>query len=589
MAERERPDGHDQLLFKGPCPKCGSDDNLATYADGHSHCFTPSCGHHVDPSEDGTQKSSSSTSPSQAKASGLLDPTHPSSTYAELTTRRLTKESLRKYGVFLGGFNGGKVQVYPYYSQDGELSVQKLRLPNKEFVALKADGAPSLGKCRLFGWQVFMDKFDRQLIITEGELDAISVAQALDFKTAVVSVNTGAGTAAKVLKENYLWVDRFDEIVLWFDDDEPGREAAEECAALFEVGKVKIARAEGYKDASDILQANKPGDIKAALYAARAWRPQGIVNAKDNPSDVYVSREQVESYPYPDCMPNLQAMSDGMHPGEVIYHVAGTGVGKSTGLREIQCDLIHQGVKIGVLNFEDTIKEAKLGLMSIHVSEKLNARPIPSLDDTPALDAYDAAMKIIHDDLFGTGLVELFDPQAAEWTMKALMGYIRYCAKALDCKVIFIDPISFIAAGIALNDDERRVLDKVAGDLARLAKELNVHIQIAHHLKRTSGIPHEEGAPTSLNELRSSGGLANFAMGVIGWERNNQAAGDLWRVIQSRIIKPIRRTGKSGIADVLKYDERGRLIISPDPFPPIGKPKDGEDSTRGFSDVSQDY
>lgn len=81
--------------------------------------------------------------------------------------------------------------------------------------------------------------------------------------------------------------------------------------------------------------------------------------------------------------------------------------------------------------------------------------------------------------------------------------------------------------------------------------------------------------------MRSSGGLANFAMGVIGWERNNQAADDGWRVTQSRIIKPIRRVGKTGIADVLYYGEDGRLIPSPIPFPPIGKPKEGSENASG--------
>jgi hypothetical protein len=38
--------------------------------------------------------------------------------------------------------------------------------------------------------------------------------------------------AAKVLKANYLWLDRFEEIVLWFDNDEPGQAAADECARL---------------------------------------------------------------------------------------------------------------------------------------------------------------------------------------------------------------------------------------------------------------------------------------------------------------------------------------------------------------------
>lgn len=525
----------------------------------------------------------------------MLRPSDTPGAFDPLNKRGLTSETLRRASYFKAGFKGQVVQVAPYYDQTGELCQQKVRMPDKSFLVLKAhDEVPAINDCWLFLRHVFGDRYDRRVIVCEGELDALSVAQVRNWKDAVVSVNGGAKAAAKCMKANYLWLDRFAEIVLWFDDDEPGREAAEECAQLFKVGKVRLAKVPGCKDASDVLQANRPGDIEAAIYGATAWRPKGIVNAKDRSADVTAPTEKVLAWNYPPQMEQLQAMTAGLHRGEVIYHVAGTGVGKSTALREIQYHLVEQGVKIAVLSFEDTVRDAKFGLMSIKASERLHLVALPDPEDEKAREAYDSRMVRIHAEVFGGGLVELFDPETADWSMEAILGYVRYCAKALDCIVIFIDPLSFVAAGIELTADERRVLDRVAGEFAKLAKELGIHIQISHHLKRTAGIPHEEGAPTSLNELRSSGGLANFAMGVIGWERNNQAEGDGWRVTQSRIIKPVRRTGKSGLADVLYYQENGRLVKSTVPFPPIGKPdgKDEGDHRRpafGPVDAGTDY
>ncbi len=562
-----------------------------TYADGHAHCYTAGCDKRTPP--DGEVSSSSSNSSSASHAE-LLKPDQSSFPADGLKSRRIDLDTLRRFGVFTAGFSGQRVQVYPYFNPDGQPAGQKLRLPNKEFTFLKATGGESIGKAQLFGRHVFGDRYDRQVIICEGELDALSVAQVTDFKVAVVSINSGAGNAAANLKANYLWLDRFEDIVLWFDNDAPGVEAAEECAKLFKVGKVRIAKATGQlkgkpcKDASDMLQADAPGDIKTVIYGAAKWRPRGIVNAKDNPSDVFAPTEKVVSWKWPPMMAKLQEMTGGIFPGEVIYQVAGTGVGKSTALREAQYDLVQQGVKIAVLSFEDTIKDAKFGLMSIAAGERLQLKELPDPEDVKAIEAYNAYMAKVHEVVFGPGLVELFDPQTAEWQMEAIIGYVRYCAKALDCRVIFLDPISFVAAGIDLTADERRTLDYAAKEFAKLAKELDIAIIISHHLKRTSGVPHEEGAPTSLNELRSSGGLANFATAVIGWERNNQAAGDGWRVTQSRIIKPIRRTGKSGLADVLYYGEDGRLVPSPIPFPPIGKPEghdSGHASPMGFSPV----
>jgi twinkle protein len=508
---------------------------------------------------------------------GSIDP-GPNS-WRPLTKRGLTSETIRKFGYFVGGFKGQSVQVAPYYSQGGELANQKLRLPNKEFVVLSAhEGAEGIAANKLFGQQVFGDKFDRTVVITEGEIDAMAVAQSTDFKIAAVSINTGSKGALKCLKANYLWLDRFKDIVLWFDDDKPGKDAMAECAQLFKVGKVRIAKVAGFKDASALLEEKvpRPGDIKAAVWAASTWRPQGIVNARDSKSAILAPRERSIAYTYPPMMVKLQEMTGGINLGEVIYHVAGTGVGKSAALREIQYNLLIQGVKFGVLSFEDTLRDMQFGIMSIAESERLHLVPVPDPDDEKGMATYDRRMSLVHDKVFGEGQVELFDPERAEWSMEAILKYVRWMAKALDCKVIFIDPLSFVAAGIELSDDERRVLDNIAAQFAMLAKELNVNIQVSHHLRRVgNGVPHEEGAGTALNELRSSGGLANFAMCVVGWERNSQADGDAWRVTQSRIIKPSRRTGQSGLADLLYYGENGRLIKSPIPFPPIGKPKEG--------------
>jgi uncharacterized protein YecE (DUF72 family) len=50
------------------------------------------------------------------------------------------------------------------------------------------------------------------------------------------------------------WLQGYEEIVLFFDNDEAGRKATEEAASVLQPGKTKIARLEEYKDASDALQ-----------------------------------------------------------------------------------------------------------------------------------------------------------------------------------------------------------------------------------------------------------------------------------------------------------------------------------------------
>src|SRR5262249_53635574 len=153
---------------------------------------------------------------------------------------------------------------------------------------------------------------------------------------ACVSINGGAQSAAQCLKANYLWLDRFEDIVLWFDDDEPGRVASEECAKLFKVGKVRIAKAgNGHKDANDLLKANLPGDIEQAVFSAAAWRPRATVNAADNSADVLTPTEEANAWSYSWPWSFITQMVGPQLPAQVIYHVAGTGVGKTACLSEI--------------------------------------------------------------------------------------------------------------------------------------------------------------------------------------------------------------------------------------------------------------
>lgn len=548
--------GSDTVVSKGPCPKCGSANNNVLYADGHEHCFTPGCGHF----RKSQHQEGDSEAPRSATRAGLLKVD-----YAPLAKRGLELDTLRRYGYGLVAYNGQQVQAAPYYSMAGEQVAQKLRFPDKTFSFLKGEDCPSAHECQLYGRHVFGDRFDRRVVVTEGELDAMSVAQVLNFKgAAVVSVNTGAQSAAKCLKANYLWLDRFDEIVLWLDDDEPGRLATEECARLFKVGKVRIAKAgQGFKDPSDLLQANLPGDIEAAIYKAQAWRPRGIINASETPADVLAPKaDDPNAWRYDWPWEWVQDYLGPMLSGQVIYHVAGTGVGKTKALAEIEDSLRVQGAKIGLMHFEDTRRDAKLQVMTVSANRRLDIEPLP-----------DADMATLHAQVFGAGLIELFDPETAEWTVDAILGYIRYMAKALDCKVIFVDPLSFIVAGMPGEVDERRALDKVSRDLAALAKELGICIHISHHLTRPEGVSHEEGAPTSLKQVRGSGGIANFASVVIGHERNQQADDDGFLITQLRSLKN-RPRSRTGVMGSLKYNlTTGRLKPTSDPFPGPGAGK----------------
>ena len=160
---------------------------------------------------------------------------------SELKGRGLREETPEPLRVFHPGGQGPPLHLAPFYDQSGNMVYQKYRhAKDKEFWWVPSEmrcHAPH--ECLLFGQQAWGDKFDRMVVVTEGELDAMSVAQATKFKVPAVSILPGVTSAVKALKANYRWLDRFETIVLWLDNDEPGQAVLPDCASLFEPGKVK--------------------------------------------------------------------------------------------------------------------------------------------------------------------------------------------------------------------------------------------------------------------------------------------------------------------------------------------------------------
>ena len=147
-----------------------------------------------------------------------------SGTVTALAKRKLDVDTLQKFDYQIGTAHKRPVQIANYYNKDHELVAQKLRYPDKSFQWIgEAKDA------QLFGQHLWRDK-GRMVIVTEGEIDALSVSKVNQNKYPVVSVKTGAKGAKKDLLKELEWLEGFDSVVLMFDNDTAGKEAATECA-----------------------------------------------------------------------------------------------------------------------------------------------------------------------------------------------------------------------------------------------------------------------------------------------------------------------------------------------------------------------
>jgi twinkle protein len=152
--------------------------------------------------------------------------------FVPLKGRNLREDTLKKFNVRYD--HDTKTIRFPYYSQAGQLVGFKSRDTDKDFrwTGKNEDHA-------LFGQQLWGR--GKEIVITEGELDCLSVYQ-IRPTWPVVSLPNGAQAAKKALQHQLKWLMGFESIVLFFDSDEAGQQAAQDCASLFPHDKLFIAR-----------------------------------------------------------------------------------------------------------------------------------------------------------------------------------------------------------------------------------------------------------------------------------------------------------------------------------------------------------
>ena len=95
------------------------------------------------------------------------------------------------------------------------------------------------------------------------------------------AAHSGAAGAAKDVKNSIEFLEKFDCVVINFDSDKAGLEAAKKVARLLTPGKAKIqVLPDDFKDANDMLVAGKGDELKDILWKAIPVKPEGIVGDK---------------------------------------------------------------------------------------------------------------------------------------------------------------------------------------------------------------------------------------------------------------------------------------------------------------------
>jgi len=497
-----------------PCNNCGSSDANSLYTDGHYFCF--SCQTYT-PAE-GINLNSQSTRTMSNDTIELRG--HPQA----LRRRGLSEPTCRKYRIH----RDGDTLLFPYFTSDGVIKGLKVKNKRKIF---SYEGTTT---DTLFGQHLFPSS-GKRIVVTEGELDAASCYEAMPTWP-MVSLPHGAASAKKDIQKQIPLFQGYDEIVLFFDSDEPGRKAAEDAAGVLPPGKVKIARMEAYKDPSEALQANDSEAIRKAIWDAKTYRPDGIVDGKSLLQLVTTPQAPFDhEYPFD----GLNQKLHGIRYGELVTFTAGSGSGKTSIMRHIATDLLCKGESVGILELEASNRRTALGLMSTAVGKNLAIGEHDEQELTTAFESSIAKWNLYCFDGFGS-----FDPDV-------IYNRIEYLASGLECRIIFLDHLSILLSG--LEGDERRMIDTTMTKLRSLVERTGISLFLVSHLRRSgNGSSHEEGGRVTLSSLRGSHSIAQISDAVVALEVDQQADSDR-KLTTVRVLKN-RYSGEVGVACELGYD-----------------------------------
>jgi Zn ribbon nucleic-acid-binding protein/KaiC/GvpD/RAD55 family RecA-like ATPase len=557
------------------CSSCGSSDAYALYVDDEGyesgHCF--SCQFTVPSREyieeqDGKQVSKKVRSSIKEQQMSVNEVKSTKPAISDTEKVRIKSETTNKSGGFRGvrdeistmfgvrhSFteDTGEVseQYYPV-TQEGLLVGYKVREVPKNFYSIGRTGAD----CEMFG-QFKFNRGGKYLLITEGEIDALSSYQMIydynkskgsDFETAVVSPTTGAQSKKQIAK-NYVFCDTFDQVVLAYDADKAGQEAAEEVVKFLPKGKVKLMQMR-YKDANEYLQKGKQKEFISDFYNAKPYVPVGIMGSGEITSSM---REEFKTpkIPLPPFMHKLQEMMAGGVPlGRIVNLGSSSGSGKSTIIDEIVYYMLFNSPhKVGVVTLESTTGQYGIKLLSRHIGLKLE------------LKTNDEALEILESEHTKQKEQELFWTETGEhrfYLVDDRDGGVENVKDAIEnlviscgCKVIILDPVNDVIGSLS-NEEQETFYSWQKG----MVKSHGCTFYNVMHTRKTSGGQKAGSTGADLHEedLMGSSSAYKSAACNLMFSRNKEAENELERNTTIMKATKIRWTGKTGIAGKYYYD-----------------------------------
>lgn len=517
-----------------PCLDCDSSDGRSIREDGSSFCFVCSTNFKLEEDADNMYEPQK-----QVYSRETVEEVKAYSSFA-LKSRGISQQVVDHFQVKMSVNSEGKPLAHYYpYMKDGRIVAYKTRTLPKVFSAIG-----DMKDTELFGQSQCGG--GKTLVVTEGELDAMAMAQANLEKYnrifPVVSLPNGA-QSLKALLLNRDYLNQFESVILMFDMDEAGQASISEAARMVGIGKVKIAKLPE-KDPCDVLQKKGAAELINCMWNAQQWSPAGVLMGEAI-WERFQERKNIKSVPYPDCLSGLNDKLEGIRHGEITLFTSGTGSGKSTVIKEIILDLLENtDEKVGLISLEESVGDTAEKLISMSLKKSILGPP--PISDEELREGFDK--------VFADERLVLLDHQGSV-SDDSLLDKIEYMA-LMGCKYLVLDHITIAVSEGNGKLSGNEAVDKLMSDLLKIVKQNNVWLGLISHLRKSQGKSFEEGELPSIDDIKGSGSIKQISFDIIAFARNLIAEEEYERnTIKLRVLKS-RFTGRTGDAGAASFNPK---------------------------------
>nr|DAF86589.1 MAG TPA: DNA directed DNA polymerase [Siphoviridae sp. ctcx61] len=318
-----------------------------------------------------------------------------------------------------------------------------------------------------------MDKINisEPLLITEGEFDCLSVIES-GFKNAV-SIPSGVNGTNEWITSNWTFIEQFEEIIIWFDNDEAGIKGAREVFNRLPNSSVKIVRCEVANDINELL--HKYGKLAVLKQIEKASTPvlEGVATL-----DMIEDFDVHEAETLKTGIDYIDDKLVGMVFGSLNVLSGRNGSGKSTILNQIYiAEAINQGYKTFLFSGELIGGNVKYWLLQTLANEEQFAEYTAKDGHKYKKVTIQAKEKIVNDmkDRFF-----LYDSD--DYRIETIIEKMTILAKRYGVRIFVIDNLMTVESSVK---DKYEAETDIVTKLKNFAKKYNSIVHLVAHPRKS--------------------------------------------------------------------------------------------------------